>query len=125
MKPDVMKTTSNKPVDASCCPLCDGDNDCQLCTSAAYKGPCWCMSMQVPEALLERVPQDLRRRACICRPCIEAFHNEPKAIESAPLQQDDYYFDRNNLMVFTATYLLRRGYCCGNGCRHCPYPERP
>jgi hypothetical protein len=24
-------------------------------------------------------------------------------------------------MVFTAAYLLRRGMCCGNGCRHCPY----
>jgi len=24
-------------------------------------------------------------------------------------------------MVFTAAYHLKRGYCCGNGCRHCPY----
>ena len=32
----------------------------------------------------------------------------------------DYYFERG-LMVFTAAYLLRRGYCCGSGCRHCPY----
>jgi iron complex transport system substrate-binding protein len=24
--------------------------------------------------------------------------------------------------VFTADYLRQRGYCCGNGCRHCPYP---
>ncbi|MEM6698445.1 MAG: DUF5522 domain-containing protein [Bacteroidota bacterium] len=23
--------------------------------------------------------------------------------------------------VFTAAYHLKRGYCCGNGCRHCPY----
>jgi iron complex transport system substrate-binding protein len=23
--------------------------------------------------------------------------------------------------VFTADFLKRRGYCCGNGCRHCPY----
>ena len=23
--------------------------------------------------------------------------------------------------VFTADYLRRRGYCCTNGCRHCPY----
>jgi hypothetical protein len=26
-------------------------------------------------------------------------------------------------MVFTATYLLKRGYCCNSGCRHCPYRE--
>lgn len=23
--------------------------------------------------------------------------------------------------VFTRASLLERGYCCGNGCRHCPY----
>ncbi len=32
----------------------------------------------------------------------------------------DYYFE-NNLMVLTAHFLKRRGYCCKNGCRHCPY----
>jgi hypothetical protein len=32
----------------------------------------------------------------------------------------DYYFDKG-LMVLTAHFLLKRGYCCGNGCRHCPY----
>jgi hypothetical protein len=37
------------------------------------------------------------------------------------LRPGDFYFD-NGLMVFTAAYHLRRGYCCGNGCRHCPYP---
>ena len=24
-------------------------------------------------------------------------------------------------MVATRSGLLRRGYCCGNGCRNCPY----
>jgi len=32
----------------------------------------------------------------------------------------DYYFD-SGLMVFTESYLHERGYCCTNGCRHCPY----
>lgn len=32
----------------------------------------------------------------------------------------DYYLE-NGFYVFTAEFLLRRGYCCGNGCRHCPY----
>ena len=31
------------------------------------------------------------------------------------------YHTENGAMVFTAGYLQRRGYCCGNGCRHCPY----
>ncbi|MGI8542440.1 MAG: DUF5522 domain-containing protein [Aridibacter sp.] len=33
----------------------------------------------------------------------------------------DYYFDKG-LMVLTGHFLTKRGYCCGNGCRHCPYP---
>jgi hypothetical protein len=32
----------------------------------------------------------------------------------------DYYVE-NGLYVFTAQYLLNRGYCCQSGCRHCPY----
>lgn len=34
---------------------------------------------------------------------------------------EDYYVNENGLVVFTAKYLLERGYCCGNGCKHCPY----
>jgi hypothetical protein len=26
------------------------------------------------------------------------------------------------LFVLTASYLEQRGWCCGQGCRHCPYP---
>lgn len=37
----------------------------------------------------------------------------------------DYYFDENGLMVFTADYLLRRGYCCEKGCKNCPYRPNP
>lgn len=33
----------------------------------------------------------------------------------------DFYFDKSGLMVFTEKYHLQRGYCCGNGCLHCPY----
>lgn len=33
----------------------------------------------------------------------------------------DYYLNEEGLLVFTKKYLLERGYCCGNGCQHCPY----
>jgi hypothetical protein len=33
----------------------------------------------------------------------------------------DYYFNEDGLMVFTAEYHLKRGYCCKNGCKHCPW----
>jgi hypothetical protein len=41
--------------------------------------------------------------------------------ESTGLQEGrDYYFE-GQLIVFTSEFLLRRGYCCESGCRHCPY----
>ena len=35
---------------------------------------------------------------------------------------EDYY-EENGLLVFTARYHLKRGYCCNSGCHHCPYDE--
>jgi hypothetical protein len=32
-----------------------------------------------------------------------------------------YYINKDGYVVLTAQYLLDRGYCCGNGCLHCPY----
>jgi iron complex transport system substrate-binding protein len=36
------------------------------------------------------------------------------------VENKDYYLE-NGAWVFTESYLRRRGYCCGSGCRHCPY----
>ncbi|MFN0276405.1 MAG: DUF5522 domain-containing protein [Chitinophagales bacterium] len=35
----------------------------------------------------------------------------------------DYYLNSDGLLVFTEKYLLERGYCCSNDCKHCPYKE--
>ncbi len=32
-----------------------------------------------------------------------------------------FYYNENGYVVLTAKYLLQRGFCCGNGCLHCPY----
>jgi hypothetical protein len=32
----------------------------------------------------------------------------------------DFYYE-NGYRVMTESYHVRRGSCCGNGCRHCPY----
>ncbi|MBX2967241.1 MAG: hypothetical protein KF845_13935 [Cyclobacteriaceae bacterium] len=45
------------------------------------------------------------------KPCSDNQHGEGER---------DYYFE-NGLLVFTAHYHLKRGYCCRSGCRHCPY----
>lgn len=32
----------------------------------------------------------------------------------------DFYYE-NGYRVMTESYHKRRGSCCGNGCRHCPF----
>ena len=132
------------PADSACdaarCPLCDGPNACQLCTADAYKGPCWCERMDLPEALLAQVPAEQRRLACICRSCVqkaqaerdaEAVRLRPRASGDLPAAapagssravDEDFYVDPvSGYRVFTEAYHLRRGRCCESGCRHCPF----
>ena len=40
-------------------------------------------------------------------------------------QEGDYYYNEEGFLVFTEQYHLRRGYCCKNGCKHCPYGNSP
>lgn len=34
-----------------------------------------------------------------------------------------YLDPQSGLFVMTAAYLSNRGWCCGSGCRHCPYDK--
>ncbi|HXG85897.1 MAG TPA: DUF5522 domain-containing protein [Pyrinomonadaceae bacterium] len=46
---------------------------------------------------------------------VKSVENQERFIEGV-----DYYFE-NGLMILTRHFLLKRGYCCRNGCRNCPY----
>jgi len=37
------------------------------------------------------------------------------------LEEIDFYYNSDGYMVLTEKYHLEKGYCCGNGCVHCPY----
>jgi hypothetical protein len=39
------------------------------------------------------------------------------------LHSTDYYYE-NGMRVMTESYHKRRGSCCGNRCRHCPYEPK-
>ncbi len=41
--------------------------------------------------------------------------------ERLGLEPGDYYFSAEGFLVFTEQYHRKRGYCCGNRCRHCPF----
>lgn len=34
---------------------------------------------------------------------------------------EDYYYNDQGYIVLTEKFHLKKGYCCGNGCLHCPY----
>ena len=46
---------------------------------------------------------------------------EKRLLHNKGLTPQDYYLDANGLLIYTACYLLKRGYCCRTGCRHCPW----
>lgn len=37
------------------------------------------------------------------------------------VEKPDYYLDEFGNLVFTREYHLKRGTCCKNKCRHCPW----
>ncbi len=37
------------------------------------------------------------------------------------LEPEDYYWSPEGYLVFTEKYHLKRGHCCGNSCKHCPF----
>ncbi len=45
---------------------------------------------------------------------------EPPNAKPPKLDPEDYY-NEGEYLVFTAAYHLKRGSCCGSGCRHCPW----
>lgn len=93
---------------------------------------CWC-------AAYPRVPVSLDTAGCRCPTCLarevgaalEAYidrHGTDRALELAqahakakPLLEHIDYSVENELTVFSRWFHLKRGHCCGNACRHCPF----
>jgi hypothetical protein len=49
---------------------------------------------------------------------------DPSARQDVELREGVDYYVENGLLVFTAEFLRKRGFCCESGCRHCPYRDR-
>ena len=37
------------------------------------------------------------------------------------VEGEDFYYNEDGYMVLTEKFHLQKGFCCGNGCMHCPY----
>jgi hypothetical protein len=96
---------------------------------------CWCN--QLPAIL----PLDATATSCLCQTCtlnkinhyLEALYTQPikSQIEFAKafrgndnlIEELDYTM-QNGYMVFSKWFFLKRGTCCKNGCKNCPYGFR-
>ena len=116
------------------CPACNADFSC---TNTEIDGSCWCESF--PSIFPLNPEAD-----CLCPSCLkaetikkineytetlspeEALNNKAQLLPKTAntIEGIDYYTE-NGYLVFTKWFLLKRGYCCGNGCRHCPYGNSP
>ena len=45
-----------------------------------------------------------------------SYSNNDKGID-----KEDYYTSEEGYIIFTEKYHLKRGSCCKNNCKHCPY----
>ncbi|MGC6414520.1 MAG: DUF5522 domain-containing protein [Bacteroidia bacterium] len=53
-----------------------------------------------------------------------AVHSyESKNNDEMKNTNSNFYWE-DGFCVFTEQFLLKRGQCCGNGCRHCPYEPK-
>ncbi len=111
------------------CPGCKTTFTCQQ-----TGGACWCEALPAILAVNEG-------EKCLCPHCLanriqEKFKAAPeKAVvyltkgvtkKTANTAADykeglDYYINEQGNWVFTAFYHLKKGYCCQNECKHCPY----
>lgn len=53
------------------CPICGEDNGCVIGNK-----DCWCSSFNFPEGLLDMVPEEKRRKVCICKKCALKYMEE-------------------------------------------------
>ena len=86
---------------------------------------------RLPVALAASEPQKSKSAALKREMAIKRLPRAEKELLVAgpkPAPQPDSgsadYSIENGLLVFTAAYHLKRGFCCGSGCRHCPYDPK-
>ncbi len=104
------------------------------CDSDGVEGRCWCntypplftpdpvINCMCPQCLHEATVEKINNY--VAGMTVEKALNDNKAKDlprnNQLVEGIDYYIE-NTYYVFTAWHHLRRGYCCKNGCRHCPY----
>jgi hypothetical protein len=77
-----MKLDSN-PIDKAICPLCGGPNHCAVAADPNAT-ECWCEDVKFPAELLDRVPESIGQKACICQKCLQNYQEETGKPDPSP-----------------------------------------
>lgn len=67
-----MKLEADSPLDTSRCPLCGELNHCATAADPNAT-ECWCEKEEFPQGLLDQLTNDVVRRVCICKKCLENY----------------------------------------------------
>jgi hypothetical protein len=59
------------PLQAFNCPICGNANACAAAQTGGDQQPCWCATTTISAEVLGRIPDDKKRKACICQACAE------------------------------------------------------
>ena len=101
------------------------------CGAAQADESCWCERLPHVPLIADELTD------CFCPQCLREAIAKLNAPESGPnevrdqqaswplLREGQDFYVEGGVMVFTAAYHLRRGYCCDSGCRHCPFEQKP
>lgn len=96
---------------------------------------CWCNDFPpifVPTTVVDCLCPECFKQACSVK--IDEYvntitpdtakENRAKDLPKAEslIEGIDYYLE-DGKYVFKTWFHLKRGYCCENGCRHCPYKQ--
>ncbi|ALQ09276.1 hypothetical protein EU508_11230 [Pseudoalteromonas fuliginea] len=93
---------------------------------------CWCN--ELPAIL----PLDITATSCLCRKCtlnkintfLEGVYTQPIKTQinfakqfrgNENLIEGLDYTMQSGYMIFSKWFFLKRGSCCKNGCKNCPY----
>ena len=116
----------------------NSENICPRCGMAFACGAgsregCWCMELPsllpvaensrclCPDCLTLEIKEKLKREPGKIMPHLKQNAAKMASVHTPLRPGLDYYINDEGNWVFTTFFHLKKGYCCKNGCQHCPY----
>jgi len=114
------------------------EKSCSICGMPFHCGcqceQCWCADY--PAIMPPDFSRDCQCSSCLAKSIGKHIEQKldtlslddalalakPFAGNKRLIEGIDYRIE-NGLWIFSRWYLLKRGYCCGEACKHCPYSE--